>query len=62
MHVFYSCIYEELYQCIIYLFTLTNLLMSNLIFYTISEVSISIASSSELRSLLAVADLEGGST
>ena len=33
-----------------------------IIFWTISEVSISIASSSELLSLLAVADLDGGST
>ena len=32
------------------------------IFGTISEVSISIASSFELRSLLAVVDLDGGST
>ena len=61
IHV-YKTVYEELNQCInlLYLITLTNVLFY--FFLTISEVSISIASSFELRSLLAVVDLDGGST
>ena len=76
MCMIYSCVYERVisYKCnhlywgcnITSCFCkITWLCMSCfqiIIFWTISEVSISIASSSELLSLLAVADLDGGST
>ena len=73
MCMIYSCVYERVisYKCnhlswgcnITSCFCKIKWLcpVVKLFFLTISEVSISIASSSELLSLLAVADLDGGS-
>ena len=58
--ILFMCIWRVI--SMYYILLLSQMSGSQIFFLTTSEVSISVASSSDLRSLLAVADLDGGST